>query len=164
MRIAIASQNRRTVTKHAGKTRRFLVFEGDPGGRAAEIARIDLDEDSTIHNTRGHQTHPLDGVDVVVAGSAGAGFVARMAARGIGVVLPEFETDPQRAADAILAGLLTPVDPQQVPPHRHERDHHHDDAEAAGHACGCSGHGHGLGQGRGGRPERGGGRGRADAP
>ncbi|HKJ77206.1 MAG TPA: nitrogen fixation protein, partial [Gammaproteobacteria bacterium] len=42
MEIAITSQNFRTVTGHAGKTRRFLVYEAGPGQEPVEVDRLDL--------------------------------------------------------------------------------------------------------------------------
>ncbi|HAF55643.1 MAG TPA: nitrogen fixation protein, partial [Thauera sp.] len=42
MRIAITSQNFRTVTAHAGKARRFLVFDLSCPCLPREIERLDL--------------------------------------------------------------------------------------------------------------------------
>ncbi len=36
MRIGVTSQNFRTITGHAGKTRRFLIFEQDATGALHE--------------------------------------------------------------------------------------------------------------------------------
>ena len=40
MRIAVTSQNLRTITGHAGKTRRFIVFEAEPGREPVEVDRL----------------------------------------------------------------------------------------------------------------------------
>lgn len=40
MRIAVTSQNFKTVTGHAGKSRRFLIYEARPG--ADPVDRFDL--------------------------------------------------------------------------------------------------------------------------
>lgn len=96
MRIAVASQNFRTVTPHAGKTRRFLIFEVATGAPAREAGRLDLPKELSIHEFRGEGPHPLDEVEAVIAGSAGAGFVRRMAARGSGRWRPPRPIRPRR--------------------------------------------------------------------
>lgn len=121
MRIAVASQNFRTVTPHAGKPRRFLIFEVATGAPAREAGRLDLPKELSIHEFRGEGPHPLDEVEAVIAGSAGEGFVRRMAARGIRAVATA-ETDPAEAAAALAAGRLRPAAP-----------HDHDDEDGCCH-------------------------------
>ncbi|MGP3699714.1 NifB/NifX family molybdenum-iron cluster-binding protein [Rhodobacter sp. NSM] len=125
MRIAVASQNFRTVTPHAGKTRRFLIFEVPVGGPAQEVGRLDLPKELSIHEFRGEGPHPLDGVEAVIAASAGEGFVRRMAARGL-LAVATAESDPARAAAGLAAGRLAPAGA-------------HDHAEEDGEGCGCAG-------------------------
>ncbi len=67
MKIAVTSQNFRTVTGHAGKARRFLVFEAD-GGEVREVERLDLPKEMSFHELQGDAPHPVDGVDVLVTG------------------------------------------------------------------------------------------------
>lgn len=105
MRIAVARQNFRTVTGHAGKTRRFEVFEAVPGGTAREIEQLDLPKEMAIHAFCGDGPHSLDAVDVVIAGSAGEGFVRRVASRNVRAVMT-IEIDPATAATALVAGTL----------------------------------------------------------
>ncbi|AWK85805.1 NifB/NifX family molybdenum-iron cluster-binding protein [Azospirillum thermophilum] len=107
MKFAIASQNFRTVTAHAGKTRRFLLFEGTPGSEPVETGRLDLPRELAFHDFAGGP-HPLDEVDVVIAGSAGPGFIARMRERGVHAVATG-ETDPRTAVAAYLGGALRPA-------------------------------------------------------
>lgn len=132
MKIAVASQNFRTVTPHAGRTRRFLVYEVLPEGEPVEIDRLDLPKELAFHEFHGDGPHPLDAVDALIAGSAGPGFADRLAARGIAVAATT-ETDPVTAVKAYRAGTLPPA-----PPHRDDHSHDHDH----GHD---SGHGHGYG-------------------
>jgi hypothetical protein len=54
--------------------------------------------------------HPLDEVQVLIAGSAEPGFVTRMKERGI-VAVATAETDPCTAVAAYLAGTLKPAAP-----------------------------------------------------
>lgn len=107
MIIAVTSQNFRTITPHAGKTRRFLVFEVAPGGAAVEVDRLDLPPELAFHNHRDPAPHPLDGIDVLIAGSAGDGFIRRAATRGFAVATTS-ERDPLVAIAAYLRGTLAP--------------------------------------------------------
>lgn len=113
MKIAITSQNFRTITGHAGKTRRFLVYEAGPGQEPVEVERLDLPKEMAFHAFRGDGPHPVDGADVVVTAGCGAGFPKRLAARGIRVVVTG-ETDPVAAARAVAHGEPLP------PPQAHE--------------------------------------------
>jgi predicted Fe-Mo cluster-binding NifX family protein len=127
MLIAVASQNFRTVTGHAGKTRRFLVFDAAPGRAPQEIDRIDLPKVQSIHEFKEQGPHPLDAVNVVIAGSAGPGFISRMATRGVCAITTS-ETDPVAAVQNYLAGSLAPAAPH---------DHDHEDEEEGGCDCNC---------------------------
>ena len=110
MRIAVASQNYRTVTPHAGVTRRFLVYEGEPGDTPREVDRLDLPRDMAIRDFSGREPHPFDAIDTVIVGSAGQGFVRRMAERGVEAVVTS-ETDPLKAVRDNLARTLAPAEP-----------------------------------------------------
>lgn len=107
MKVAVTSQNFRTVTGHAGKTRRFLVFEAGADGEPAEVERIDLPKGMAFHDFHGDGPHPVDVADVIVTGGCGEGFVRRMAGRGIRVVATS-ETDPIKAATAVACGEPLP--------------------------------------------------------
>lgn len=111
--IAVGSQNFRTVTSHAGKTRRFLVYRVQDDGEVREVERIDLPLGHALHDHHGDD-HPLYQVDVVVTGGCGEGFVRRMSAHGVRVVATA-EPDPQTAARAVAAGLPLPP----ALPHEH---------------------------------------------
>ena len=104
MKFAVTSQDYLTITGHAGKTTRFLVFEAEAGREPFETGRLDLSEEQTIHSFKGG-SHPLNGVEVLIAGSAGQCFIDRMRERGITTVLaPGIE--PRAAVAAYVAGLL----------------------------------------------------------
>ena len=118
MRIAVASQDYRTVTGHAGKTRRFLVFEAGQGVPPREVDRIDLPKEMSMHEFSGQGEHPLDTVKALIAGSAGAGFIKRMAARGVEAVTTS-ESDPINAVARYLAGTLRGAAPHE---HAHGED------------------------------------------
>jgi predicted Fe-Mo cluster-binding NifX family protein len=114
VKIAVTSQNFRTITQHAGKARRFLIFEPDAmSGKPVEVDRLDLPKEMSMHEFRGEE-HPLFRVDQLVTGSCGQGFMQRMSSTGVKVVVTA-ETDPLAAVEALLAGkpLLPPA------PHDH---------------------------------------------
>jgi predicted Fe-Mo cluster-binding NifX family protein len=115
MRVAITSQNFRTITGHAGKTRRFLVYEVAGGGEPKEVERLDLPQGMALHDYHGDD-HPLYGLglDVIITGGAGQGFVQRMARFGI-QVLPTAETDIVAALGALASGQPLPA----AEPHAH---------------------------------------------
>ena len=102
MRIGVTSQNFRTVTGHAGKTRRFLIYEVQADGGLLEVDRLDLPKAMSLHEFRGDD-HPLFTLDAVITASCGEGFVRRLGQRGVKVVATA-EADPVTAAEAFAAG------------------------------------------------------------
>ncbi len=110
MRIAVTSQNRRTVTDHAGRCRKFRIFEIQEG-RVLRDSLLELPREASLHETDGSQPHPLDDMDLLIAGGMGAGLRRRLAARGIEAVVTS-ETDPERAVHLWLAGELADETPE----------------------------------------------------
>ena len=109
MRIAVTSQNFRTITGHAGKSRRFIVYETDGVCDPVEVERLDLPKEMSMHAYQGSD-HPLFalGLEALVTQGAGAGFLNRMERNGIRVVETS-ASDPIEAVKAVAAG-------QQLPP------------------------------------------------
>jgi predicted Fe-Mo cluster-binding NifX family protein len=128
MRIAITSQNFKTITGHAGKSRRFLVYETDGSAPAVEIDRLDLPMEQSIHEYHGDD-HPLFrlGLAALVTQGAGQGFIQRLARQGIAVHTTS-ETDPQRAVQRVATGLPLPA----ALPHEHDHHHHEGDGQHQG--------------------------------
>ncbi len=125
MRIAVTSQNFRTVTSHAGRARRFLVVDTSPEPRG-EALRLDLTAEYVFHGYDDGKPHPLDGVEVLLTGSAGDGLTQRLARRGIRVVCTA-ETDPTQAVADFLEGKLKAAAPHEhgaCGDHEHGHDHH----------------------------------------
>jgi predicted Fe-Mo cluster-binding NifX family protein len=121
MKIAVTSQNYRTITPHAGKTRRFLVYEAAPDKEPVEVDRLNLPKDMALHEFHGDGPHPLYAVDVVIAGSFGHGFSRRMAKQGIVAVMTN-ESDPVQAVRDFLA---SPVGTLKQNVEQCGCDHHH---------------------------------------
>jgi predicted Fe-Mo cluster-binding NifX family protein len=105
-RIAVTSQNFRTITPHAGRTRRFLVYQGASGGTPELVDRLDLPKEQALHDWGNKDGHPVFEMDAVLCGSCGRNFVAKLAKRGVDA-LPTDETDPEKAVRDYLQGRLS---------------------------------------------------------
>ncbi len=106
MKIAIATKDWLTVSGHAGQARYWLLYDlaaGQPVASLPEPARVELTKEQLPHYFHDDGPHPLDGVEIIVAGSAGDGFVRRMRKRGAEVLLTG-ETDPSAALSRIISG------------------------------------------------------------
>ena len=107
MRIAVTSQNFRTITSHAGKCRRFLILGLNPQGELVELDRLDLPKEMSMHEFKG-LNHPIFSSDVLLTGSAGQGFIRRLMQHQVQVLCTS-ETDPYAAARAVLDGKPLPA-------------------------------------------------------
>jgi predicted Fe-Mo cluster-binding NifX family protein len=104
MRIAVTSQNRKSITNHAGKCRNFWIYDvnhGDLGNRVL----LELPLEQSLHASHGLAAHPLDSVDVLIAGSMGEGLFNRLAEHGVQPVITN-EQDPDVAVVKLLMGML----------------------------------------------------------
>lgn len=99
-RIAVCSQNRKTVTDHAGKCRKFWIYTISDGA-IADRTLLELPMAQALHASAPDAPHPLDGIDVLLAASMGDGLRQRLQQRGIQAVITE-ETDPDAAVAAFL--------------------------------------------------------------
>ena len=106
MKIAVTSQNFRTITGHAGKTRRFLIYAKNEQGEWGESERLDLPKEMSMHEFRGVK-HPIEVVDVLITAGCGAGFIRKMQARGVEVITTS-ETKPLFAATQYASGQPLP--------------------------------------------------------
>lgn len=103
MRIAIATQGFEKVSGHAGKAREWLVYDCQPGTPLPAPQRVSLEQHQLFHYFDDAGPHPLDGVELIVAGSAGDGFLRHMAKRGAQVLLTG-EPEPAVALQQLIAG------------------------------------------------------------
>lgn len=120
MQIAVTSQNRRTITQHAGKCRAFMIYAVEEGEvRARNL--VELPMGASFHDSHEGLPQALCGVDVLITGSMGAGLSRRLAQHGIRALITE-EEDPDTAVADFVAGRL-----QAIPNnHRHQCEHHPD--------------------------------------
>lgn len=120
MKIAITSQNQRTVSGHAGKTTRFVVFDVEEGN-ITEKSLIELEKDNILHehfhgNPAPDYVHPVLKVDVLITGSMGPGFPIKMKANGIEAIMTD-EKDIDIVISKFLDGSLVRLQP--------DAHHHH---------------------------------------
>jgi predicted DNA-binding protein (UPF0251 family)/predicted Fe-Mo cluster-binding NifX family protein len=104
MKIAVTSQNRRLVTEHAGKCRKFWIYEVVEG-EVRNKRLLELPKEQSFHDSPRAAPHPLDTVDVLITSGMGRGLERRLRERGIEAVVTR-ETDPDTATQAYLAGTL----------------------------------------------------------
>jgi predicted Fe-Mo cluster-binding NifX family protein len=123
MKIAVTSQNRKTITSHAGKCRKFWVYEVE-GQEVKGKTLLELPIEQSFHESHGGGPHPLDGVTALISASMGSSLHRRLQLRGINGLITS-ETDPDRAVDAYLHGQLKTL---PLEPHEHGQghgEHHH---------------------------------------
>ena len=108
MKIAIATNDSGSkVSGHAGQTRDWLVFDCEPSQPISEPQRIHLSTEQLPHYFQDDGPHPLYGVEIIVASSAGEGYVRHMEKWGAKVLLTG-EVDPITALKRILKGEALP--------------------------------------------------------
>lgn len=110
MKIAVATRDWVAVSGHAGKAETWLLYDladHRAGAPLPQPARVTLTADQVFHYFKDDGPHPLDGVEIIVAASAGDGFLRHMKTRGTDVLLTG-ETDPAAALARILAGEALP--------------------------------------------------------
>ena len=80
MKLAIASQNKKQVTGHAGQCRNYWVFDFS-GSKAVGRTMVRLERNQTFHETGGSMVPALEGIDVLISGGMGSALVRRLAER-----------------------------------------------------------------------------------
>ncbi|MBI4809455.1 MAG: nitrogen fixation protein [Nitrosomonadales bacterium] len=118
MKIAVTSQNFKRVTGHAGKSRRFIIYDLGTACDTPKVVWLDLPMDMTFHEFSGGP-HPLDDVDVILTASAGPGLVDKLARRGVQLVTCG-ESEPRKAVRDFLMGEV-----KQSNPHAHLEQERH---------------------------------------
>ena len=102
LQIAVTSQNRKTVTEHAGKCRKFWIYDVKQGQVTGKTL-LELPIEQSFHESSPGQAHPLDAVHVLITAGIGSGLQQRLSQRGIRSVVTSQE-NPDQAVAAYLAG------------------------------------------------------------
>lgn len=105
LRIGVAvTEDGARISGHAGQARHWLLFELQPGGALPPALPVILAREQLPHHFRDDGPHPLRGVQAIVAGSAGDGFVRHMGKWGAQVLLTG-DSDPRAAVEKIRTGV-----------------------------------------------------------
>jgi predicted Fe-Mo cluster-binding NifX family protein len=115
MKIAITSQNRKSITGHAGKCRNFWIYQLKEG-QLANKKLVELAIDQSFHASHHEMVEPLAQINVLITGSMGGGLYQRLMQQGIQPIITS-ETNPDEAIAAFLENRL-----ERLP---FEANHHH---------------------------------------
>ena len=116
MKIAVTSQNRRSITEHAGRCRKFWLFNIE-NSKIIDKKLIELPKEQAFHESSPHDPHPLDDIDVLISGGMGKGLIMRLEQKSINGLITK-EGDPEKAVLLFLKGSL-----KSEQPHQHHHDH-----------------------------------------
>ncbi len=126
MKIAVTSQNRKVITEHAGRCRKFWIFTTQDE-KIIDKQLLELPKEQSFHESSNREPHPLDDIDLLIVGDMGPGLSSRLARKGIKSLITK-ETDPETAVVLYLKGELKTQEPSADHYHSHEHhDHEHED-------------------------------------
>jgi predicted Fe-Mo cluster-binding NifX family protein len=123
MKIAITSQNRREITGHAGRCRKFWLYD-IADNEVRNKVLLELPKEQAFHESAPQQPHPLDDITVLISGGMGQGMLRRLAAKGI-IGIVTVEKEPDIAVKDYLAGRLQTLGAEQGCHHGPGHAHHH---------------------------------------
>lgn len=118
MKIAVASQNRREITGHTGRCRKFWIYNVENGAIAGK-EMLELPKEQSFHDSSPWEPSPLDQVQVLIAGGMGTGLARRLQQKNIQAILTK-ETNPDQAVQDFLNGTLKT---EPFEPHEHGHQH-----------------------------------------
>jgi predicted Fe-Mo cluster-binding NifX family protein len=119
MKIAVTSQNRKSITEHAGRCRKFRLFEIEDG-RIAGTELLEFAKEQSFHESSPHEAHPLDVVDVLISGGMGNGMIQRLRNKGVTGIITS-QSDPETAVVLYLKGKLQSEEPHEHSHHEHQQ-------------------------------------------
>lgn len=108
MKIAVTSEDRNTVTEHAGRCARFWVYQTEYADIVAK-QWVELPEGQRFRDTELPQA--LSDINVLISGGMASELRYRLKQQAIQAV-STLESDPDRAVNAWLNGSL-----EELPPH-----------------------------------------------
>ena len=126
--IALTTQNRRTITNHAGRCRRFALARVIDGMVQQPVELVELEIEQTLRQGAKDLPAALQGIEVLITAGAGHGMVQNLATHGVQVCVTGLQ-DPMEALQTWARGQLPHVLPASLD---------HGDDKGAGSACQCS--------------------------
>lgn len=118
MQIAVTSQDRKVITEHAGKCRKFWIYELEKGVLVGKRL-VELSMQQSLHASPQQLAEPLAGINILITGGMGAALHDRLMQSGILPVIT-IEEDPDTAVAALLANEL-----QRLPVYRQHHEYSH---------------------------------------
>lgn len=130
-KVAVTSQDKKTITGHAGKCRHFYIYTIDTEGNFKKDL-IDLSKNETLHHTfhddpSANPHNYLYDMDIILTQSMGQGAINRLATQNVTVYAIQ-ETDPEIAIKKLIEGTL-----EAFAPVSNHKSHT---------SCNCGGHHH----------------------
>lgn len=123
MQIAVTSQNRKTITEHAGKCRKFWIYNIEDGAITEKrLAELAIEE--SFHASNHGLPASLAAINVLITASMGAGLHQRLVSHGILPIIT-MEGDPDTAVNAFLGNKLEKISIDHEH-HCHDHGHHHE--------------------------------------
>ena len=122
MKIAVASQNRKEITGHTGRCRKFWVYTIE-NNEIVEKELLKLPKEQSFHDSSPFEPSPLDHMQVLITGGMGTGLARRLEQKNIQALITK-ETDPEKAVKDFLNGTLK-TEPFEPHEHGHAREHSH---------------------------------------
>ncbi|MBE9224352.1 NifB/NifX family molybdenum-iron cluster-binding protein [Phormidium sp. LEGE 05292] len=134
MKIALSSQNQKSITGHAGHCQKFWVYEIN-GTEIIDKELVELSPKQCFHNSSPDESHALDEVQVLICGGMGKKLLRRLESKGIEAIVTK-ETDLDNAIAAYLNGSLVRED-AECGEHEHEHEHSHQHQHRHQHGQEC---------------------------
>ena len=110
MKIAVTSQNFKSVTNHAGHARRYIIFEVGDDNKPVEVECLDLPKEMAFREFDDSGEHPVDVAGVIISQSFGGGFARRMKRRGIIASITKKDDPVEAVLDYLECGQCLPDD------------------------------------------------------
>jgi len=124
--VAITSQNKKTITKHAGECRNYLIYtiEKDlvSGKKVIELQDNEILKYTFHEDKSENPKNLLFDVDILLTGSIGQGGINKLANQNVTAYIIE-EKDPDIAIDKLIKGTLEAFSP--VSHKKGGCNHHH---------------------------------------
>ena len=83
MKIAITSQNVRSVTAHAGRCRKFWIYDITKVGSQINKQFVELGIDETLHSMKEHLPEKLLGLNVLITMNLGDSLRTKLSSAGV---------------------------------------------------------------------------------
>ena len=123
MQIAITSQNRRTITEHAGKCRKFWLYDIQLD-QITSKRLVELPIDQSFHGTHHGLPEALSGINVLISGGMGGHLFQRLIRLGVQPLVACEENPDKAVADYLDGCLLTRSVAPACHDHTHDHEHH----------------------------------------